>query len=189
MGEGHRISTILTVGMLKEGADWVQASRCLDLIPGGSDQERNQKFGLLVRDHTGKHRVHYFSFLPTLPGFGEDRQREACSRLFAHFHGSLILHNALNPIRVVPGRRTDGGAREGGRRDRPVDPLGCFDAQAAAGLLREATERILRHVAEDRELDWMTAKDVLIEALTDRGAHEVVGEENLVALATQIVLL
>ena len=47
---GDKIAAILTVGMFREGADWIQAKRIIDLIPTSSDQDRNQRFGRLIRD-------------------------------------------------------------------------------------------------------------------------------------------
>jgi hypothetical protein len=56
---GDRILTILTVGMMQEGADWPSCARVIDLVPSTSDQTRNQKFGRLIRDHPGKNHIHY----------------------------------------------------------------------------------------------------------------------------------
>jgi hypothetical protein len=140
MRHGDRIAAIVTVGMFREGADWVQAQRVIDLMPTGSDQDRNQRFGRLIRDTPGKKCVRYYSFFPRMSS-REEEQRRNLSKLFAHFHASLVLENALVPIRV-PVERSRRGPR-GEEDENQINLLGQFDAQTQEQILDECTEALL----------------------------------------------
>jgi hypothetical protein len=191
---GDRIAAVLTVGMMQEGADWPACARVIDLMPTTSDQVRNQRFGRLIRDDPGKAHIQYYSFLPYLLDQAEDEQRATFSRLFAHLHASLVLENALKPIKL-PSRRRPGSeraTREGhpGGGGQPVDFLGQFDEPQQVRIEDEVS-RTLVHLAGTTEgpLSWEAAGPEIESVLTRLGCSAVIGEENLPALRDQIVLL
>ncbi len=104
---GDRVAAITTVGMFREGADWVQASRIIDLNPSGSDQDRLQRFGRLARDYPGKTHISYFSFFPFVVDQSPEERRQELSKLYAHFHASLVLHNAIRPVQLTALKRSE----------------------------------------------------------------------------------
>jgi len=186
MEHGDKIAVILTVGMFREGADWIQAQRVIDLIPTGSDQDRNQRFGRLIRDCTGKTTVSYISFFQHFTDSSKEDQRRELTKLFTHFHASLVLENALAPIKVVVhDRKRDS---EGKSRERPVDLLGNYNGQMQESILRESSERLIQLAGNmDEQGKSVTpddAKRVITEVLKEHGI-----DENRESFARQIVLM
>lgn len=193
---GDQVSVLVTVGMMKEGTDWPSCARVIDLVPSQSDQERNQKFGRLMRDQEGKRVVRYLSFLPFSLTKGIERQREEVSSLFAHFHASLILENALNPIRVPTMTRdveNRGGADRGAFDVQHADLLGMFGSQQQLEIEEAVGKALVNHAAareaEGRPLTWEEAEGVVRTTLSGLACADVVGRDNLVPLGKQIVLL
>ena len=195
MAHGGRVAAILAVGMMQEGADWPQCARVIDLAPSASDQVRNQRFGRLVRDHPGKAHVHYYSFLPRLVHREEEAQRAELSRLFAHFHASLILENALSPIKVPVRRHADVPDREcgdapGEPEPRPEDLLGRFPEPMQVTIEEEVGKALVGLASGNPGgLSPEVAGPAIREVLERLGCETVVGEWNLDALRDQIVLI
>jgi hypothetical protein len=191
---GDQICAILTVGMMQEGADWPACARVIDLVPSTSDQVRNQKFGRLMRDYPGKEHIQYYSFLPYVLNKGEEGQRETFSKIFAHLHASLILENALKPIKM-PVQRTS--TQEGNGRDKvdsenehAVDLLGQFDEPIQRRIEEEVSKELV-HLASTLSgpLNWDEAGPAIETVLNRLGCAEFVGRENIVGLRDQIILL
>ena len=191
---GDRICAILTVGMMQEGADWPPCSRVIDLVPSTSDQSRNQKFGRLIRDYPGKEHIQYYSFLPFVLHEAEERQRETFSKIFAHLHASLILENALKPIKMpVPRRSKDEGmdrVKGDGDREESLDLLGQFD-EPMQRLIGEEVSKTLVNLAATLPgpLNWDEAGPAIEAVLNRLGCPGVIGTQNLAGLRDQIVLL
>jgi hypothetical protein len=191
---GDRISTILTVGMMQEGADWPSCARIIDLVPSTSDQTRNQKFGRLIRDYPGKEHIHYYSLLPFVLNKGEDKQRETLSQIFAHLHASLILENALKPIKM-PVRRGLAGENTSSADDcddhgEIIDLLGLFDEPRQRQIEEEVSKELVNLAATlPGPWSWQTAGPTIEAVLTRLGCAEIVGSENVEGLRDQIVLI
>ena len=186
MNHGDRIAAILTVGMFREGADWVQAARVIDLIPSGSDQDRNQRFGRLIRDCPGKTSVAYYSFFPQITDLNDDEQRRDLTKLYAHFHASLVLDNALAPIQI-PKLPSDGEGSEKEARGRPVDLLGQYDEQTQEAIVTECHESLIRlHAKCEQEHTVVTAQQAQNAVYSVLKGYSVEDPE---PLAKQIVLL
>lgn len=181
MNHGDRIAVVLTVGMFREGADWVQAERVIDLIPSGSDQDRNQRFGRLFRDHPGKRFVSYYSFFRRVPGGGKD-ERLSLTTLYAHFHATLVLENALVPIRVPKNY----GSRSGGTRERE-DFLGRYDEQKQSDILGDCCDALGRLIAEEENGGKVTHDRALEAILATLERWGIV--DDLEPMAKQIVLI
>jgi hypothetical protein len=185
MKHGERIAAILTVGMFREGADWVQAKRVIDLIPSNSDQDRNQRFGRLIRDYEGKESVEYFSFFPCSVTGNPDDQRRCLTNLFAHFQATLVLDNAVHPLKVR--RETSPGRRSSGR-DEYIDFLGTFDGQTQQTILKESLESLIELAADcearDTPVKSADARSAIIETLDSLSIVE-----NQEELAKQVVAL
>ena len=146
---GDRIAAIIAVGMFKEGADWVQASRVIDLVPSGSDQDRNQRFGRLIRDYPGKKHVSYFSFFPHITDGDQGKQREQLTKLFAHFHASLVLENALSPLRIPVEKHAYVQGRE--CEEHRENFLGDYDFQKQAAIIRDCCEQLISLATDKAE--------------------------------------
>jgi hypothetical protein len=186
MKHGDKIAAILSVGMFREGADWIQAQRVIDLIPSGSDQDRNQRFGRLIRDYPGKTCVAYYSFFPCIVDGDNENQRRDLSKLFAHFHASLVLENALVPIKVP--KQMDSAMSENDGRRRRVNMLGRYDAQMQENIIADCHDVLVRlHAEAEKTGGTVGHKEALRQissALEARGIHE-----QLEPLARQIVLI
>jgi hypothetical protein len=186
MNHGDQIAAILSVGMFREGADWVQAHRVIDLVPSGSDQDRNQRFGRIIRDYPGKTSVSYYSFFPRIADATKEEQRKSLSKLFAHFHASLVLENALVPIRVP--KQRDCKCREDDARGKRVDHLGEFDTQTQEGIITDCHEALNRLAAEVEGTDTpVSHEDAFREIAAVLKRWEI--EQNVEPLAKQIVLI
>jgi hypothetical protein len=178
---GDQIQAIITVGMFREGADWVQCSRVIDIIPTSSNQDRMQRFGRLIRDWPGKTCASYYSLFPHISDHPKEKQREELTRLYAHFHASLVLENALAPIKIaVPPSRHSGVWDEG---LRPFNFLGEYDENTQEGILADAHERLIK-LAEDGPIQPATAQHAIESVLVGYGI-----KKNKNEMARQIVLL
>ena len=182
MNHGDKIAVVLTVGMFREGADWEQAERVIDLIPSGSDQDRNQRFGRLFRDHKGKRIVSYYSFFRRVPVNSND-ERLSLSKLYAHFHATLVLENALVPIRVP----RHYGSRSGGARDRE-NFLGKYDEQTQAEILGDCCDSLAQLVKDEEEQEVkVTHQQALETILAVLGQWDI--KDDLEPMAKQIALI
>jgi hypothetical protein len=186
MKHGDKIAVILSVGMFREGADWIQAQRVIDLIPSGSDQDRNQRFGRLIRDFPGKKTVSYYSFFPRIADAGDEDQRRNLTKLFAHFHASLVLENAIVPIRVLRQRDLDRSESNGCRKR--MDFLGTFDERTQEGILADCSDALLKLNAEAEEAGTSVSHTEAFREITGvLNAWQI--REHLEPLAKQIVLI
>lgn len=185
MQHGDRIAAVLTIGMFREGADWVQARRVIDLIPSNSDQDRNQRFGRLIRDCEGKESVEYYSFFPCSMTGNADEQRQCLSNLFAHFQASLVLENAIHPVKV--GYEAKHGGKSSDRAEY-IDFLGTFDGQMQQTILEESLEALIQLAAACEARGTVVtpadARSRIIDTLEFLNIVENQGE-----LAKQIVVL
>lgn len=185
---GTAIAAILAVGMFREGADWVEAARVIDLVPTGSDQDRNQRFGRLIRDCPGKNRISYVSFFPQLFEEEEEKRRRDVSKLFTHFHASLVLENAMRPIKVPVTRSTTDDDEEGPRRGERLDLLAKLDASAQESIFKSSYEELLKLQVEKAENGFSVrpdeAKAMILGVLRDHGV-----KEHLEATAKQVIIV
>jgi len=185
---GPAVAAILAVGMFREGADWVEAARVIDLVPTGSDQDRNQRFGRLIRDCPGKRRIEYLSFFPYVLEEEEDKRRRELSKLFAHFHASLVLENAMRPIKVPMTRKSEADDDEGRQHGERLDLLGKLDAATQESVLKTSIEELLKlQVQKSQEglsVRADEAKDTIVRVLREHGINE-----HLDATAKQVVLV
>ena len=185
MQHGAQIDVILTVGMFREGADWLQAQRVIDLIPTGSDQDRNQRFGRLIRDYPGKKHVSYFSLFPMITDGPKDEQRKCLSKLFAHFHASLILDNALAPIKMP--KYFDDGHFESGTQGRPADLLGQYDENSQESILADCCDSLISLAADCEEQNRRPTSSEARQAIVGvLKSYQIKNEEQT---AKQIVLM
>lgn len=182
---GDRVAVVLTVGMFREGADWVEAARIIDLVPTGSVQDRMQRFGRLVRDRRGKKHVSYFSFFQHLVEQKDEERRRELSKLYAHFHASLVLENAIKPIKVLVPRKKKVAENE--EPDR-LDLLGKLDEKTQESIIRTSYERLIR--LQD---DAANTGDVVTAAEAKTAVIGVLKEHNVScsfdAMARQVILV
>lgn len=188
---GDQVAAILTVGMFREGADWVEAQRIVDMVPTNSDQDRLQRFGRLVRDNPGKSHISYVSLFPFVVDLSEEDRRRQFTKCYAHFHASLVLENAIHPIKVQlqpkPKHRNE---------RRPVDAdrlvacnlLGEFSEAKQEAIIRDCYEGLL-NLQQQKESQNSTptpeeARKAIEEVLRNNGV-----DKHVVPLAKQVLLL
>ncbi len=187
---GDRVAAILTVGMFREGADWIQASRIVDLVPTNSDQDRLQRFGRLVRDCDGKTHISYVSFFPHVVEQGEESRRRQLTKLYAHFHASLVLENAIHPITVtVPTSRTNlpRGKEDNNSRTRH-NLLGDLPEPQQEAIIRSSYEKLIALHVQKADQDTVASPEevhrTIVSALKENGV-----EDELEAFAKQILVM
>jgi Type III restriction enzyme, res subunit len=185
---GDCVAAVLTVGMFKEGADWVEAARIIDLVPTGSDQDRLQRFGRLVRDCPNKHHVSYYSFVPYIVEDNEEERRVELSKLYAHFHASLVLENAIKPIKVCVGRKAQTTVNESSDKGDRLDLLGRLSERIQEAVISQSFEDLMRlHNQKAKEglaVAPAEAKEVIYNVLKENGVTT-----DVEATAKQIVLV
>ena len=130
MENGEDVQAILAVGMFKEGADWVQASRVIDLVPSGSDQDRNQRFGRLIRDSEGKSHISYYSFFPYQPDAPQEEQRASSP---GSSPTSTRASSWTTPSARSGSRRAAMAGSGRGNEAAGLDLLGQYDFQTQRG--------------------------------------------------------
>ena len=171
---GDQVAAILTVGMFREGADWKQASRILDLVPTGSDQDRLQRFGRLVRDYVGKSHVSYISFFPFVVEDSEEDRRYELSKLYAHFHASLVLANAIHPLKFKNGRDGRASSPESTGKNGGIDLLGQLSTTVQEAVIRESYDALGRIQTQQAQLGKsispQMAGEAIVEVLKANGA-------------------
>jgi len=186
---GRLVAAILTVGMFKEGADWEHAARIIDLVPSNSDQDRLQRFGRLVRDYPGKRHISYFSFFPFVVEQDEEERRKQLTKLYAHFHASLVLENAVQPIKVrlLPRPKYCPKDKDDNSKTH-FNLLGAFSEREQEAIIRHSYDSLISLQAQkDEEGEIATPDEVrstIIDTLKENGI-----QENLEPLAKQVLLL
>lgn len=187
---GNAVAAILTVGMFREGADWVEAARIIDLVPSGSDQDRLQRFGRLVRDFPGKAHVSYFSFFPFVIEEDEEKRRKELSKLYAHFHASLVLQNAIAPIKMTIGKNPDSpdvGGDPGPPTGR-LDLLGQLNESTQETIISQSYAELLRRHDDKSKIGGSVspeeAKEIVVNVVRENGV-----EEDAEAMAKQVILV
>lgn len=184
---GDNVAAVLTVGMFREGADWVEAARIIDLVPTGSDQDRLQRFGRLVRDCPSKKHVSYFSCFPFVVEDAEEVRRRELSKLYAHFHASMILENAIRPIKMTIGRKTDPDAENSTQGNR-LDLLGQLSEQTQETVIRDSIEELLRLEVRKTSAGLSVrpdeAKQAVVDVLKENGV-----KRHLEPTAKQVMLV
>jgi hypothetical protein len=181
---GDQVAAIITVDMFKEGSDWLQAQRIIDLLPSDSDQDRLQRFGRLIRDYSGKSHVNYYSFFPYAPLDDEERRRSSLSKLYAHFHASMILQQAIGPYRV-PRRNCSTSETAHQESDNPFGDL----PQATQQQVLAQSSKELAIAADDCRAHGKTLGDsdvcqIISKVLKSNGV-----EKHTEACAKQIIAI
>jgi hypothetical protein len=107
------LDVVITLGMFKEGANWIFAERCVIVGPRSSLVDSVQMIGRLLRDAEGKDHVEVVQLLPfSLDPGCEDYQENLNNYLKAIF-ASLILEDILRPVKIkVPVAERKNEARE-----------------------------------------------------------------------------
>lgn len=179
---GDRIAAIITVGMFREGADWEQCSRVIDIIPSNSNQDRMQRFGRLIRDFPGKSEVAYYSLFPHITDHTKEKQREELTRLYTHFHASLVLENALTPIKIpVPPSRKGIGQDATGR---PENLLSDYDLATQENILNDVHLKLINLAEQQGSVEASQAESAVRGVLSEYGI-----KKHQPQMARQIVLM
>lgn len=161
---GKNVCAVTAVGMLKEGADWQQAARVIDLVPSGSDQDRLQRFGRLCRDHENKKHVTYHNFFPFVAEESQDERRLTLSRLYAHFHACLVLENAIKPLRPMVKPTSD--PKEPSEPKAPrSNPLASYGMDEQEEIVRQSVDAVIRLCSDNQERTTKEVETAIVAAL------------------------
>lgn len=134
------LDVIITLGMFKEGANWIFADRCVIVGPRSSLVDSIQMIGRLLRDTEGKTHVEVIQLLPfSLDPYREDYLDNLNNYLKAIF-AALILKDILKPIKIKapltrrdenPGKENDLTRRSSLRDHIPEEYIGEIMAKAS----------------------------------------------------------
>lgn len=106
--ESSALDAIITLGMFKEGANWVHANRSIIVGARSSLVDVIQMVGRLFRDAENKHHVEVIQLLPfSLDQKDETNFRENLNNYLKAIYASLILENILNPVKIRPMQKLD----------------------------------------------------------------------------------
>lgn len=95
------LDAIITLGMFKEGADWVYADRSIIVGPRDSLVDVFQILGRPFRDVPGKNHVEVVQILPfSLDQVNEQKFAENLNSYLKAIYASLLLENILNPVKI-----------------------------------------------------------------------------------------
>jgi hypothetical protein len=93
------LDAIITLGMFKEGANWIWANRSIIVGARSSLQDMIQMIGRLFRDAEGKEHVEVIQLLPfALDQQDTEKFEENLNDYLKAILASLILENILNPV-------------------------------------------------------------------------------------------
>ncbi|WP_280524241.1 DEAD/DEAH box helicase [Legionella cincinnatiensis] len=97
----HDVDVIITLGMFKEGANWVWAERSIIIGTRSSLVDTIQMIGRLFRDAENKNHVEVVHLLPfSLEQKDEIVFRENLNNYLKAIYASLILENIFNPVTI-----------------------------------------------------------------------------------------
>jgi len=95
------LDAIISLGMFKEGANWIYADRSIIVGARSSLVDVLQMIGRLLRDVEGKSHVEVFQLLPfSLDQQDKEAFRENLNNYLKAIYASLILENILNPVKI-----------------------------------------------------------------------------------------
>lgn len=104
---------IITVGMFKEGANWIWADQSIIVGFRSSLVEMLQIIGRLLRDAKDKKHVEVIVLLPfALDQTDKDEFREKLNNYVKAIYLCLILENVINPITELVERKVEGSNGE-----------------------------------------------------------------------------
>ncbi len=149
----NNIDVILTLGMLREGADWIWADRVIDLAPTNSLSLAGQKFGRLIRDVPGKKTIEYNTVLPfVLDNLDHEAYRKRLSERFTAFTASLLIDDLISPVKLpVPRDFEDRGHKR--RKNSAVSffELAVPDETERHWILQETVDALIDRMASNEE--------------------------------------
>ena len=111
--DANALDAIIALGMFKEGANWIYASRCIIIGSRTSLVDIIQMMGRLFRDCENKEHVEVIQILPfSLDQKDETTFQENLNNYLKAIYASLILENILNPVTIKPIQRADKDTHE-----------------------------------------------------------------------------
>lgn len=103
----NSLDSIVTLGMFKEGANWIWADRSIIVGSRSSLVDVIQMIGRLFRDAPGKEHVEVIQLLPfALDQRDENSFKENLNNYLKALYASLILENILNPVKIKTNDKT-----------------------------------------------------------------------------------
>gem|GEM_PF-1016456 len=179
------LDTIITLGMFKEGANWIHADRCIIVGSRTSLVDVIQMVGRLFRDAPGKSHVEVIQVLPfSLDQANEQKFTENLNNYLKAIYASLLLENILNPVKIKAISKTEKKDllknSDNNDTDKKTNWLSAElpdDAKQLA-LLEEIGNSLLditqsnKNVADDMPTLYAEFQKVMPEILTNHGINE-----------------
>lgn len=100
-GKNSKIDAIVSLGMFKEGSNWINADRAIVLGPRNSLVEVVQILGRLLRDCPGKSHVEFCMVLPfSLEQSDKEKFRDNLNEFQKSVFLSMLVENIINPVKI-----------------------------------------------------------------------------------------
>ena len=119
---------------------------------------------------------------------GEEERREDLTKLYAHFHASIVLGNAIRPIKMPIGNHVDSTEEKGNRNCERLDLLGQLNEATQETIIRQGFEELLKLHAEKTRIGSSIspkeAQETVISVLREVGV-----DNHLEGLAKQVILV
>lgn len=143
------LDAIITLGMFKEGANWIYANRSIVVGPRASMVEILQIIGRLLRDAKDKDHVEIIQLLPFSLDQTDEKFEDNLNDYLKAIYASLILENILNPVQIkLKSERKGKGKNKGESKDFIGDVL---DDSEQLSLMEEVGNNLLTVISNSDE--------------------------------------
>lgn len=174
------LDVIISLGMFKEGANWIWADRSVIVGTRSSLVDVIQMVGRLFRDADGKRHVEVIHLLPfSLDQKDENSFRENLNNYLKMIYASLILENILKPIKIkIPlANKKKREAEYEKKSDNWLSALVPDDSRQM-DLKQEVYEQIINVLALKKEkridggISWNEFEELIPHILEKYEVHE-----------------
>lgn len=175
------LDVIITLGMFKEGANWIYADRCIIVGARSSLVEMIQIIGRPFRDAPGKTHVEVVQLLPfSLDQQDDDSFRENLNNYLKAIFASLILENILNPIKikVSSGEKKRDESDLGEKRVSDVLSVVLPDEVKRLELIEDVRDQLINIMVDNKLTDsevpvlWDEYQKIIPRILDEYGVCE-----------------
>jgi superfamily II DNA or RNA helicase len=173
----NALDAIITLGMFKEGANWIWADRGIIIGARSSLLDIFQMIGRVFRDAEGKSHVEIIQVLPfSLDQTDEEEFRENLNNYLKAVYASLILENIFKPVKIKtpPSEKEKGeNGRDTSGRDYLSEALG--DVSSYHSLVEEVGKKLIEINANKENVSsislWDEYQKALPEILNNYGVN------------------
>lgn len=169
------LNAIITLGMFKEGADWVHANRGIVIGARESLVDMLQIIGRFFRDTPGKEHVEINILLPfSIDQIkDEDELKNNLNNYLKAIYSCLILENIFDPIKIKMPVTSQGGSTAGAVRQNYLSQM-LPDEAKQISLIDDVGNELIKISTEAKESGktirvWDEYEKVINNILTDHG--------------------